>query len=151
MLCSLSHIACAIMLAVYHLLTTLLYHSHHHFHHYYDYFHSYNFIRVLSLFIIACVYCLWYIIFVDVVLLVWACLGFRVQVQPEPVSPKMTDLLLGAFFEKVFFPKGAQKNSRKLVCLAGKISGSILPFFCPILNTPNANKTQNSENDRDLI
>ena len=35
-------------------------------------------------------------------------------------SENMTDFVGGAFFENVFPPKGAQKNSPKWVCLAGK-------------------------------
>jgi len=51
--------------------------------------------------------------------------------------------LLGAFSENTFFPKGAQNNSPKRVCLAGKILVSLPPFACPIVNTPNGNKAQN--------
>ena len=57
----------------------------------------------------------------------------------------MTDFWLGAFFKNVFSAKGAQKNSPKWVCLAGKILVSTPPPFCPIFNTPNANITQNQK------
>ena len=64
---------------------------------------------------------------------------------------KTTDLFSGAFSENVFSPEGAQKSSQKWVCLAGKIWVRLAPSFCPIVNTPNANKTKNPKNDRELI
>ena len=63
----------------------------------------------------------------------------------------MSEFVLGTFFENVFSPKGAQKKSQKWVCLAGKLLVSLAPIFCPILDTPNANKTQNLKHDRELI
>ena len=55
------------------------------------------------------------------------CVSFRrplaTVAQYESISikdEKMNDFVLGAFFENVFSPRGAPKNSPKCVCLAGK-------------------------------
>jgi len=54
-------------------------------------------------------------------------------------SAKMADYVCWVrffFFENVFCPHGAQKNSQKWVCLAGKILVSLPPILLPLYKTP---------------